>query len=390
MSIARKMRIDELDLVRAFCVLAVITVHATSYATAQLTESKYFILYNFLNIFSQFGTPTFIAMSGFVLFYNYCDRPLNRELLTGFYRKRLVNILLPYFIFSLFYFCLIQVAKGSPIQFNMIVEFIEKLITGKAYTHLYFVFITVQFYLLFPLILMLFNKYPKLKKWSILIGFAVQWLFILGNKYQFHVESRGSWCFTYFSYYMLGAWMGMYYPSIKAWFVNKRSKQKATWNISTFVMLGIWALWLCSGILLVYVWYEARLFGIYANSLIYDLLLNLLSFTTLPVLIHAASMLLNMKNHSFITRPLNRVGALSFGIYLIHPFFLLLYRQFSPEIGTAWLLHLWYLGGFIVALGCSWIVVGFAARYIRFGWIFFGTLPKTNTKIAVRSNQLNS
>ncbi|MNO80554.1 putative poly-beta-1,6-N-acetyl-D-glucosamine export protein [compost metagenome] len=379
MSIARKMRIEELDLVRAFCVLAVITVHATSYATAQLTDSKYFILYNFLNIFAQFGTPTFIALSGFVLFYNYSDRPLSKELLTGFYKKRMLNILLPYFVFSLFYFCLNQYIAGTPVHLNLITEFIEKLITGKAYTHLYFVFINVQFYLLFPLLLLLFNKFPGLKKWSIFIGFAVQWVFILGNKYQFHVENRGSWCFTYFSYYMLGAWLGMYYPSIKAWFVNKRSKVKEISMIRTFVLLGIWALWLCSGILLVYVWYEARLYGIYANSLVYDLLLNLLSFASLPVLIHAASILLNMSNHSLITRPLNRLGALSFGVYLIHPFFLLLYRHFPPETGTAWVLHLWYLGGFISALSCSWIVVGFAARYVRFGWIFFGSLPKTKT-----------
>ncbi|MNI47775.1 Acyltransferase family protein [compost metagenome] len=291
----------------------------------------------------------------------------------------MLNILLPYFVFSLFYFCLNQYIAGTPIHLNLIVDFIEKLITGKAYAHLYFVFINVQFYLLFPLMLLLFNRFPGMKKWSIFIGFAVQWLFILGNKYQFHVESRGSWCFTYFSYYMLGAWMGMYYPTIKARFMNRLTKVRETRNIRTLVMIGIWVLWLCSGILLVKVWYDTRFYGIYVHSLIYDLLLNLLSFTTLPVLIHAASMLLNMTNHSLISRPLNRLGALSFGVYLIHPFFLRMYRHFSPDIGTAWLLHLWYLGGFFVALGCSWIVVSFAARFIRFGWIFFGSLPKTKT-----------
>lgn len=316
------MKIQELDLVRAFCILAVIIVHSTSYATVQLTESTYFTLYQFV--------------------------------------------------------------AGSPINKVMLFEFIDKLITGKAYTHLYFIFITTQFYLLFPVLLWLFKQYPKAQKWSIFIGIVIQWGFILGNKYQFHVDSRGSWCFSYFSYYMLGAWLGMYYPAIKAWFVNERStkerEHRKIRNQRNLVMLGLWVLWLCSGILYTVVWYEARLYGNYAHSLVYDLLLSVFALTTLPVFIHASCIILSKSRLSIIHRLLNRLGALSFGVYLIHPFFLLLYRQFSPAIGTAWLLHLWYLGGFIVALGCSWIVVGFAARYLRFGWVLFGSLPTTNTK----------
>lgn len=389
MNLSKKVKIQELDLVRAICILAVIIVHSTSYATVQLTESTYFALYNFLNIFNQYGVPTFIAMSGFVLFYNYSDKPLTKELITSFFKKRLVNILLPYFIFSLCYFSLYQFVAGSPINTAMVFEFIDKLITGKAYTHLYFIFITTQFYLLFPVMLWLFQKYPKAKRWSILIGIVIQWGFILGNKYQFHVDSRGSWCLSYFAYYMLGAWLGMYYPAIKAWFVNGRSTiSKASGLINNkrnLLMLGVWVIWLVTGIMYTMVWYEARLYGNYAHSLVYDLLLSVFSLTTFPVLIHASSMILSKKKLTVIQRLLNRLGALSFGVYLIHPFFLLLYRQFSPAIGTAWLLHLWYVGGFIVALGCSWIVVGFAARYLRFGWVLFGSLPTTTTKIRQNS-----
>ncbi|GGH14454.1 acyltransferase [Paenibacillus segetis] len=386
MTTIKKERVPELNIVRAICILGVITVHATSYATVQLTGSGYFILYNFFNIFMKFGTPTFIAMSAFVLFYNYSDRPLNRELIVGFYKKRLLYILLPYFLFSLFYFSLTQVIAGSTLNAEMISNFINKLLTGKAYTHLYFVFINVQFYLLFPFLLLLFKRYPKSRKWAIVAGIVIQWLFILGNKYQFHVTSRGSWCFTYFSYYMLGAWLGMYYPMIKEKFNNMISKNGVRETGVGMLLRGIWAVWLCSGVSHSILWYQSRLYGHSFNSLAYDLLYSIFAFTSLPVLMHAASMLLRKNKLSLLCRPLNRLGSLSFGVYLIHPFFLLLYRQLSPAISTAWVLHLWYIGGFIVALGCSWIVVGLAARYLPYAWMIFGNLPKLKKKLITNNS----
>ncbi|WP_340004189.1 hypothetical protein MHH52_20125 [Paenibacillus sp. FSL K6-0276] len=40
MTTLKKERIPELQLVRALCIIAVITVHATSYATIQMTGSR--------------------------------------------------------------------------------------------------------------------------------------------------------------------------------------------------------------------------------------------------------------------------------------------------------------------------------------------------------------
>lgn len=376
MTTIKKARVPELNIVRAICILGVVTVHATSNATVQLTGSTYYFLYNFLNIFMKYGTPTFIAMSAFVLFYNYSDRPLNRELLTGFYKKRLLFILLPYFLFSLFYFSISQVIAGATLNGELIASFVNKLLTGKAYTHLYFVFINMQFYILFPFMLLLFKRYPRTRKWAIIAGFAIQWLFIIGNKYQFQVTSRGSWYFTYFSYYMLGAWLGMNYSKIKAKFVDIASINGAGRKGRGLLLRGIWAMWLCSGVSHTILWYQSRLYGSSVNSLIYDLLYSTFAFTSLPVLMHVAGSLLRNQKLSFICRPLNRLGSLSFGVYLIHPFFLLVYRQLSPAISTAWLLHLWYVGGFIVALGGSWIVLGLAARYLPHAWMIFGNLPK--------------
>jgi len=68
MGTAKKEKVPELQVVRAFAIIGVIAVHSTSSATLQMTESHYYFFYNFLNIFLKFGTSTFIALSAFVLF----------------------------------------------------------------------------------------------------------------------------------------------------------------------------------------------------------------------------------------------------------------------------------------------------------------------------------
>ncbi|WP_411342451.1 acyltransferase [Paenibacillus sp. WLX1005] len=370
----KKERLSQLQVVRAIAIMGVITVHSTSYATLNMLESNYYWLYNFLNIFMKFGTPTFIALSSFVLFYNYMDRPLDRKMVSSFYKRRLLYIVIPYVLFSLFYFGLQQYLNGSQLSLHeMTANFIDKLLTGKAYTHLYFVFINMQFYILFPLFLWLFKSSPRLARWAIPIGLVLQWAFVLGNKYYFQVDNRGSWSLSYFSYYMLGATLGIYYNQLKTWLIICREYISAA-RIGAWLLL--WTVWLGSGLTHVYIWYENRLYSTAYNSTWFDLFYSLYAFTSVLVLLQL-SFLLYRGGRSWTGRILSRLGSFSFGIYLIHPFFLLVYRRLVPESGNSLLEHAWYAGGFLTALLCSWLVVYLAARYLPFAWLAFGSLPKT-------------
>jgi peptidoglycan/LPS O-acetylase OafA/YrhL len=379
----KRERIPELNLVRAMAIIGVLCVHSTSYATVDMTGSGYYWLYNFINIFMKYGTPTFIFMSSFVLFYNYYSRPLDKKLVSNFYKKRFVYILLPYFIFSLMYFVILHFThyQGRPFG-ESAVSFITKLFTGKAYTHLYFVFINMQFYLLFPLVLWLLKKYPSVVKWSVPIGLLIQWAFIVSNKYGFQVPNKGSWAFSYFSYFMLGAFIGVYFPKIKQWFVISRANATKA-RVVSWILL--WAVWIFAGLGHVYIYYLLRLKIATYNTLWYEFFWNLHTFACALVLIQIAY-LLYRKGPSLIVKPLNRLGALSFGIYLIHPFFLLVYRNFPPQTGVSWLIHLWYAGGFGVALIASWIVVGLTARFVPFAWVIFGNLPKPKPRLVPQQN----
>ncbi|PYE44254.1 acyltransferase [Paenibacillus barcinonensis] len=369
----KRERIPELNLVRAIAIIGVLFVHSTSNATLEMTDSRYYWLYNFINIFMKYGTPTFIFLSSFVLFYNYYTRPLDKKLVSNFYKKRFVYILLPYFLFSILYFVVLHnmYYQGRPFDESLI-TFIEKLFTGKAYTHLYFVFINMQFYLIFPLVLWLLKKYPSVVKWSVPIGLFIQWAFIVSNKYGFQVPNKGSWALSYFSYFMLGAYMGAYFPQIKQWFVI--SKANATkGRVASWIVL--WTVWITAGLAHVYIYYLLRLKIATYNTLWYELFWNVHTFACALVIIQIAYWLYH-HGPALIVKPLNRLGTLSFGIYLIHPFFLLFYREHPPQTGVSSIIHLWYASGFGIALIASWIVVGLAARFLPYAWILFGNLPK--------------
>ncbi|WP_336784955.1 acyltransferase [Paenibacillus sp. MMO-177] len=379
-TLQKRDNIPELLLVRAMAIIGVLSVHSTSFATVAMVDSNYFFLYNFFNIFMKIGTTTFIFLSSFVLFYNYYTRPLDKQLLGSFYKKRLLYIIIPYLFFSLFYFTVLHYLYYPDRSLSTeIHNFIDKILTGKAYTHLYFVYINIQFYLMFPLFLWVMKKYPRAIKWAIPAGIAIQWAFFIINKHVLPapgVPNRGSWSFSYFSYYLLGAALGIYYPKIKEWIIIAR-KHATTARVVTWSVL--WAMWIAAGLTHVYLYYETRLHRDSFNSTLFDLVWNIHGVLTALVLLQIA-FILSKKLPKVLTKLISRLGALSFGVYLIHPFFLLLYRERPLHTGTAWLLHLWYLGGFVLALIGSWIVVGFFARYVPFNWIAFGNLPKTKKR----------
>jgi len=374
---AKQERLPQLDIFRALAILGVLHVHSSSFAAGeQALNSPYFYWINGINIFFKFGTPSFIFLSSFVLFYNYYGRPVTRSLIGNFYRRRLMYILLPYFIASIGYFILGAYVNGRmslPLQDNLL-RFQRALFTGNAYAHLYFVFISIQLYLLFPFVLKLLQSSKWIVRWIIPIGLALQWGFIILNKYQLHVAEKGSWSISYFAYYMMGAYIAINFAEIKKWLLTPwREMTGRTKSLTMLLGFG----WLAAAFTHMQLWYEGRHNGIWVNSLWYELLWNVHTMMSALVLLYA-TFLIYRKAPRAIVAFLTRLGELSFAIYLLHPLFLWLYRRFRYNISPESLTYVFFIyGGLIVALFGSWLIIQFTFRRVRPAWVVFGNVPRS-------------
>lgn len=368
--------LDEIQLARAFAILAVLIVHSSSSGVTSIpADSFLFPIYNFLNIAGKLGTPTFIMLSSFVLFYNYYPRVTNWTLMKKFYMKRLKFILIPYIVFSFIYFAIkwyIYYDYSSLlIALN---KFLNLLALGKAHPHLYFVFISVQLYILFPFLLMMFKKSLFLRKNAIWIGILLQWVWVILNKNYFHITWKGSISFSYLSFYFVGAFLGIYYVEIREKMKNQSFKN----NVILPIFIGYGALViLYAGFMYlirinVYSEVAAQLPQIVTSYLAEFTWANYALFAGLVLfyLAHVAN-----KNFSDKTKMVfMEIGATSFGIYLIHPLFLMLFRGILSS-GSPVLYHSWQVITFILIGTLSWLVVRITYYWLPHYWIIFGKLP---------------
>lgn len=381
----RKERIPELELLRGIAILGVIMVHATSSAVVRVHDSPMLGVYVFLNTFALFCVPAFIFLSGFVLFYNYYDKPLTLGMLRSFYWKRLTQLLVPYIVVSAGYELLGHMASRR--EWNpgaMLSLFWQHLLSGKAYTHLYYVIIMIQLYVLFPLLLLLFQRLKMSVRLAVPLGLVIQWGFYLLNRNLLHVPSKGSWSLSYFTPFLLGAFFGMCYPLFKRWLgiggqTGEGGRGRTVW---TALMT---ALWLVVTAAFIWMYYELRSGGTTFKGYYYEI--GYSAFTVLTTLaLMKLCAILYRKGPQWTISLLTDLGALSFGIYLLHPLILYVYRKFPPESAQPLIYHSWIAGGYLAALGGSVVVLLAAYRLVGWSWIVFGPVPARFGRRAVKQS----
>ena len=361
-------RLNEIQFARAFAMFAVLFVHFSSTGLGTvLPESGTFYVYSTFNTLGKIGVPVFFFLSGLVLFYSYNKRPFTKDTIISFYKKRLKYIIVPYIFISILYFaCKVYLYYDFTSLSVMLQRFFDELLHGKAYTHLYFLFVLIQFYLVFPLLLYVFKKVKVHVLTVLVISLLLQFAWFYVNKNYVQVEARGSIFLSYLSFFLFGAAVGVNYLKLDEWW----SANKKKCGFFAVVLFSI-----AAGSL-IFVDISIRI-GTIAEwlpstpyrSYIFDGLWVLLGLAGCMMTLWLGKMVIALHNEP-LSRFLNRLASLSFGIYLLHPFFLIFFRDALPA-NTPLVFHSWQLFTAIAITAICWVLTHYISK-MKYGWLLIG------------------
>ena len=355
---------DEINILRAFAILAVISIHVSTYFTRMDTISWLAALYMSIKVLSHFAVPLFIVISGFVLYNKYSDDIDIKR----FYKNRLKSVLPQYLIFSTFYLAATYIGSivlTIPVNLD-IPHIIYRYLTGGCFYHLWFFVLIIQLYLLYPAIVQLYNycdvrgRILELITAVFLIGVLynicpIPDIFILGVSTQ--ILGVATEFIAYVFYLILGMTIrsgydellksvpktSLYYASIPLLCctiigIFDYAQRYFNFDITQFlpVMGGYWH------------WLTAMI-----NPLYYMVIFASCFYISLSI----------VSSRSVAFKLLKKIGAYSFGIYLVHAFILYVLVLVFPRFGFDWNNWLFYPLMCIITLVLSYLSVEILQKF---------------------------
>ena len=316
-----KERVAEWDVLRGIAFLAIVLQHSIG-QFANRKDTSLFDAYTLAAIyhFIKFGVPAFVLLTGAALVYNYYGK-LNYP---TFIRKRSIDILVPYFLWTVIYY--VYMFPEESIHFQWFKEVGLQVLTPTLGYHFWFILMIFQFYLLFPLFLKGLtwakerrdqNETRTLNPLLVFTGLGYMLLMWVSYKYlpyhassysgflQYLITNRNSNFLFYSFYFIFGAVIAI---ELERW--RKIIKGSFRWNIILFIVAYGWAgyeLFIGTG---------------------YSLPINLNWSTTLKpsmfmlvfselIALYMIGMKVTQKNN-WINTLTSWVGKYSYGAYLVH------------------------------------------------------------------------
>ena len=357
---------DEINLLRAFAILAVISIHVSGAFTFMNPASFLTILYMAIDTASGFAVPLFVAVSGFVLYNKYPDGVDP----AAFYRKRLVSVLPPYLVFSTVYLVLDHL------------RFVDHDIPAIAYRYLtggwnysyWFVVVIVEFYLLYPVLLNIFRSCDTRNRIRELLLAA----FVLGVAYNTCLEPAvipiagtagpalgvASKFIGFLFYFFLGIAARSRYDAV----VTAIGSGSRLCLLAVPLMIGILA-GIVSAAYTNFGFATVPVLKIPASS--WNWLINLVSPVNYLILFSLCLVvsLHLVRSSGLLSGLLGTIGHYSYGIYLIHLLFLMEIVKDLNRAGLGWNSWLFYPAVFCLTVLLSTLAAVLIHRLPGGSWI---------------------
>lgn len=328
--------LHEVDMVRLLTFACVIAVHVTS-RTIDDADAGMWVMLGMIH----FTRQTFFALSAFVLMYSYAynPRPMRR-----FWPRRFLLVGVPYVTWSAIYFLYgsLPLHSGESL-WGLVPEFLVDLVTGQAWGHMYFLLVTMQLYLLFPVLRAVVVR-ARGHHASLLAG-AGLFQMLLNAWYMYApdlpepVSMMGESLFlSYVFTFTLGAVTADHREKVFAWV---RSHHGTVALIVILGVLGFLGVFAVNRLGLGYQLYHSGT-PLQPMMVVWSLIVDLLLLTL------GATWADHRRPGSFWDRALKRTSDWSFGIFLIHPMLISLllranHRWMLMTIPHPWLTLVLYL-----------------------------------------------
>lgn len=235
---------------RACIILGVVCVHfLSSFNTHTMPFSASNMVAGLLIMTFHFTREAFMFITGLVLFYTYYDRQFT---MFSFWRKRLLLIAVPYVAWTALYILYTgtYLAHFSWTEPFLLHRFGRALLTANQF-FMYFLLVSMQLYVVFPLMLKMMRKLKPYHGWVFAISFALEVGIMIFNQAVlqyvnvFHlpawlgiiVHYRDRFILTYQFWFIAGAILAIRYQDIKAWVAAR------TRLVVTVLSLGLVAVW---------------------------------------------------------------------------------------------------------------------------------------------------
>ena len=321
-----------------------------------------FLVLMMLNQLSTFAVPAFLFISGFYI--SYAARNPSATLSWKVVRARVVDLVVPYLVWSTLIF-IVDAVLG---QTYSPMAYAAKILTGKANAAFFFVPLLLQLYLISPFIVYYAKMKPKLFLGvssfipiCLTIFVYLQQLSTFFHNFSILIDEL-DWLFLRSVFFFsLGLVYSFYSPQISARLA--RHSRSLIFLTLVLAILSIFEVMMFYS--LTHDWDAAFIQRRLFNRLyVFSLLLTLMTWDAWPAKLSRA-----------LSRALGRVGALSYGVYLLHPKLLELVSRIvyhvAPSLLGQYLAFAAIL--FLLGVGCPWLLMHLVASLPErriYHWLF--------------------
>lgn len=223
MKAVKRRHIHEIDIIRILTFASVIGVHTISHTVAADDVPLHVLL-----ALLHFTREPFFWITGFVLMWSYFHRPVPMR---KFWPRRFLLVGVPYLVWSLVYMVIYEYPRTheDPSFGGFVLDYVKAVLTGNAWYHLYFLLVTMQVYLLVPVIAWLVKRALRQQLAILTVAAVVQLALMSWYHYWPHVlpgfvEYDAQYCFSYTFFILAGAVCADHGEGFLAWIASNRGK----------------------------------------------------------------------------------------------------------------------------------------------------------------------